>query len=72
MSRAAEEGDETVVKLLLKNGAQPDIEDEDRWTPLSRAIEGGNAGVVELLLAQGAKADFRYKIVSKFDQFTLD
>ena len=61
-----------VVELLLKNGAQPDFEDEDRWTPLSRAIEGGNVGVVELLLAHGVKVDFRYKIVSKFNQSTLD
>jgi ankyrin repeat protein len=67
LSRAAEEGDETVVKLLLKNGAQPDIEDEDRWTPLSRAIERGNPDMVALLLAHGAKVDFRYLFVSKFD-----
>ena len=58
--------------LLLENGAQPDFEDENRWTPLSRAIEGGNSGVVELLLAQGVKVDYRYKIVSKSDQSILD
>ena len=67
MSRAAEEGDETVVELLLKNGAQPDIEDESRWTPLSRAIERGIPDIVALLLAHGAKVDFRYPFVSKFD-----
>jgi ankyrin repeat protein len=57
-----------VVELLLKNGAQPDFEDENRCTPLSRAIEGGNDSVVELLLAQGVKVDFPYKFVSKFDR----
>jgi ankyrin repeat protein len=60
------------VKLLLKNGAQPDFEDEGGCKPLSRAIETGNAAVVELLLAQGAKVDYRYRIVSKFNRFTLD
>ena len=54
------------MELLLKNGAQPDFEDEDRCTPLSRAMEIGDAAVIELLLAQGAKADYQYKIVSKF------
>jgi ankyrin repeat protein len=45
-----------VVELLLKNGAQPDLEeDEGRCTPLPRVIETGNAVVIELLLAQGAK-----------------
>jgi ankyrin repeat protein len=55
------------VELLLKNGAQPDFEDENRCTPLSRAIEAGEAAVIELLLAQGAKTDYRYKFVSKFN-----
>ena len=51
------------MELLLKNGAQPDLEDEDRHTPLSRAVEGGNASIVQLLLAQGAKMDYNYSIV---------
>jgi ankyrin repeat protein len=72
LSRAAEKGHKAVVDLLLKNGAQPDLEDENRCTPLSRAIEGGNAEVVELLLAQGVKVDYRYKAVSKFNRSTLD
>ena len=73
MLRAAEKGlDKIVIELLLKNGAQPDFEeDENGWTPLSHAIEGGNAGVVELLLAHQAKVDYRYKIVSKFRQSIL-
>jgi ankyrin repeat protein len=55
------------VGLLLKNGAQPDFEDENRCTPLSWAIETGNSAVIELLLAQGAKIDYQYKIVSRFN-----
>ena len=70
MSRAAEKGDRGVVELLLENGAQPDFEDEHKYTPLSRAIEGRNASVIKLLLAHGAKVDHRYEIVSKFDQST--
>ena len=55
------------VELLLKNGAQPDLEDEDKCTPLSRAIERGNASITRLLLAQGAKIDYNYRIVSESD-----
>jgi ankyrin repeat protein len=49
LSRAAEKGDEIVVKLLLENGACPDFEDEPGKTPLSRAENAGKAAVVELL-----------------------
>ena len=49
MSRAAETGNKAVVELLLKNGAQPDMEDEDGGTPLSRALDEGEADVVQLL-----------------------
>ena len=72
MSRAAEQGDEAVVELLLKNGAQPDLEDEDRCTALSRAIEGGHAVVVRLLLAQGVKVNYRYEVVSKSNHTRID
>jgi ankyrin repeat protein len=65
LSRAAEKGDKAVVELLLKNGAQSDSEDENRWTALSRAIEGGHAVVVQLLLAQGVKVNYHYEVVSK-------
>jgi ankyrin repeat protein len=65
LSRAAEKGDERVVRLLLENDAGPDIEDEDDQTPLSRAVEGGNVAVVQLLLAKEVKIDYTYNIVSK-------
>jgi uncharacterized protein len=65
--RAVGQGDRGLVELLLKNGAQPDSEDENKCTPLSRAIETGNTAVVELLLAQGVKVDYQFTIVSKFD-----
>jgi ankyrin repeat protein len=65
-------GDKAIVELLLKNGAQSDLEDGKGWTPLSRAIEEGHAAVVELLLAQGVKVDYRYDHVSRFNEPTLD
>jgi ankyrin repeat protein len=64
LSRAAEKGDKAVVELLLENGAQPDMEDENRCTALSRAIEGGSAAIVQLLLAQRVKINYHYQLVS--------
>ena len=78
MSRAAENGDKAVVELLLKNGAQPDFEDEKGCTPLSRAIEGdeGDEGehavVIQLLLAEGVKVNYRYEIVSESNHIRID
>ena len=75
MSRAAEIGDKAVVELLLKNGAQPDLEDEKRCTPLSRAIDGHRGEhvvVVQLLLAQRVKVNYRYKLVSKSNHIRID
>ena len=72
MSRAAEYGDKAVVELLLKNGAQPDFEDEKGCTPLSRAIEGEHAVVVQLLLAEGVKVNYRYELVSTSNRIRID
>jgi len=49
LSRAAENGNEAVVELLLKNGAQPDLKDAEGYTPLLRARYKGHANVVQLL-----------------------
>jgi len=65
LSRAAEKGDERVVKLLLENGAGPDFEDKGGQTPLSRAVARGSVAVVQLLLAKSGKIDFKYHIVSE-------
>jgi ankyrin repeat protein len=72
LSRAAEKGDKEVVELLLKNEAQPDLEDENGWTALSRAIEGGHAVVVQLLLAQGVEVNYWYEAVSKSNHTGID
>ena len=66
MSRAAEKGDERIVKLLLENGARPDFEDNPGETPLSRAVEGESVAVVQLLLAnKEVKKDYKYSFVSE-------
>jgi ankyrin repeat protein len=65
LSRAAEKGDQRVVKLLLENGAAPDFEDEFGQTPLARAVEKGSVVVLQLLLARGVKLDYKYGIVSE-------
>ena len=44
----------TVVRLLLKNGARPDFEDEKGRTPLSRIVENEDERVAKLLLENGA------------------
>jgi ankyrin repeat protein len=49
LSHAAGKGDEEVVKPLLENGAQPDLEDADSKTPLSRALLSGKTSVIQLL-----------------------
>jgi ankyrin repeat protein len=43
-------GYKMIVELLLQNGAQPDFEDHDGWTPLLRAEGAGQEAVVKLLL----------------------
>ena len=59
------------MKLLLENGAQPDLEDQDSQTPLSRAVEGETVAIVRLLLAGGAKTDYRYRFVSQFKHISI-
>ena len=65
MSRAAEKGDERVVRLLLENGAHLDFEDEEGQALLSRSVEKGSVAIVQFLLAKGVKMDFRYNTVSE-------
>lgn len=41
-------------KLLLEKGANPNIENDDGWTPLFRAVNSNKLDVVKLLLEHGA------------------
>ena len=55
ISSAADQGHANVVRVLLRNGADPDVIDTFyEFAPLSRAMMNGHDTVVELLLAQGA------------------
>ena len=60
MSRAAEKGDERIVKLLLEHGASPYFEDNPGQTPLSRARHGRKTAVLELLLENRARPDIEH------------
>ncbi len=51
---AAESGDETVVQLLLKEGADVAAKDWFQWTALHPAAKNGHEVVVQLLLEKGA------------------
>ncbi len=50
----ASEGQESVVKVLLANGADVNITGGTRGNPLQVASTGGYASIVEMLLAYGA------------------
>ena len=54
---AANEGREQVVDVLLKAGANPDIQSHGHWTALMMATKEGHRGVVKALLEK--KADTR-------------
>ena len=54
LHKAAESGHETVVRTLLKEGAEVAAKDSDGWTALHKAAENGHETVVRLLLKEGA------------------
>jgi hypothetical protein len=51
------ESNTEAVKILLENGANVNIADNEGWTPLMRASLVANADIVEMLIAKNAKAD---------------
>jgi hypothetical protein len=56
---AARNGHEAVVRLLLENGADTEMEITG-VTPLAAAIENKYEAVIKLLVAKGAKVDYQY------------
>ena len=55
---ACRESNFEIVKILIESGANPNIQDNEGWTPLMRASNVGNSQIVEYLLANGAKANY--------------
>ncbi|XP_054425900.1 kinase D-interacting substrate of 220 kDa isoform X3 [Pteronotus mesoamericanus] len=56
---AAEQGSLEIVKELIKNGANCNLEDLDNWTALISASKEGHVHVVEELLRCGANLEHR-------------
>ncbi len=54
--RAVWYGKETLVKLLLERGADPNVATHEGLSPLMVAEENGHAAVVKALLAHGAES----------------
>lgn len=52
-------GEEEIVDLLIKNGADVNIENSDKKTPLYLAANGGFDKIVKILIENGA--DLNYK-----------
>ena len=53
---ACREGNFEIAKILIDNGANVNIVDNEGWSPLMRASLAGKEEIVEILLKGGAKA----------------
>ena len=58
---AAAEGQDAVVVLLLKHGADPNLRNNEEQTPLHLAAANGQQSVLALLLAAGAQPNLQDK-----------
>lgn len=62
LERAIEEGNTSLVTLLIKNGAKINItyhdNDKSAQTPLLHAIKNGQNNIIQLLLQNGADPDY--------------
>jgi len=52
-------GHETMVRVLLENGAGVNVRNNSNWTALIYASRGGRKAIVRLLLDEGAKVDVK-------------
>jgi Ankyrin repeats (3 copies)/Ankyrin repeat len=57
LHRAARTGNLALLKMRLKQGANPDLRDKDGRTPLMDAVAAGQLGSVRTLLAAGANVN---------------
>jgi len=53
---ACREGNLEIAKILIENGANVNLVDNEGWSPLMRASLAGNEDLVDLLLKNGAKS----------------
>lgn len=53
---ACREGNVEIAKILIENGANVNLVDNEGWSPLMRASLNGNENLVDLLLKNGAKS----------------
>jgi len=52
--QSAYDGETKTVEILVKNGAQPDIQDNWGNTPLMKSIWEGHTTITSILLEEGA------------------
>ncbi|CAJ1453645.1 unnamed protein product [Effrenium voratum] len=57
LHRACANGHEEAAKLLLAQGAQAEVEDEEGWTPLHSSSSRGSHQIVHLLIEAGTDVD---------------
>ncbi len=69
---AAKNGLPEVVKILLDNGADPNIRDNYKHYPLMEAARFGHLESVKLLLTAGARVDARNRYDKNILQLVLD
>ena len=50
------------IKLLLKNGANPNISNDDGLSPLHAAVSKQNISIVKVLLKYGANPNIKSKL----------
>ena len=56
---AARKGNIEIIKILVNNGADLNIKDNEGWTPLMRAASNNNSEIVSELIAKGANANLK-------------
>ena len=56
---AAYRGNAVVVRILLRNGANPNLIDGRGWIPLHQAVDQGHFAVVEILIEAGSDVNSR-------------
>ena len=68
---ASQKGRSEVVQILLKGGADPNIQMEDGMTALVYASQRGRSDVVEILINGGANPNIRTNRRNKALRFAI-